>query len=251
MTNEQLQMIGISEAAFSAATEEQRIEWGKQNMVCLAGLCKPAAAWLKERKAKVSNVKATGVIAEMGLTYRLDPDYQPPVKRWWFDTITKTIIKDGQTVDQNALEVTAEYAALIEKKPECECELRKVRKGDVYYSYAGDWFTAGFDDEIGNDEYRWCKPRKVAGWVKYEIKAINGLYCVIGINGGNYRLDKAANRVGFGGVQFEGLGAWYMTTRKLKDSHGVLFDIELYYDDRVPAVPVRCRFWEVPKDSEK
>ena len=91
---------------------------------------------------------------------------------------------------------------------------------------------------------------KGAGWVEYDVAPVNGVYCVIGLNNGTWRLDKAANRVGFGGVQFEGLGAWLMETRKLTDAHGVLFSTALPWDDRAPAVPVRCRFWEVAKTTK-
>ena len=88
MTNEQLQLIGISEAAFNAATEEQRIEWAKANTTAGFGLCDPAIKYLSSRFREVGEyVPVFQAVTRVGdgptrdgRVYRLSPDYQPPVK---------------------------------------------------------------------------------------------------------------------------------------------------------------------------
>jgi hypothetical protein len=262
MTNTELQSIGIDEAAFSAATEEQRVFWAKANTTAGLGLCRQALEWLSAKSSDIVII-ITGGAANIGLDniaadrfiYRLAPDYQPPGKRWWFHVSTGAVRSYDEVVDLYGwIAITAEYAAYLQAKPEPDAELRKPERGDVYLVMEDDgsqgiWTIWDCGLNIAFDQHRWCKSRKVAGWVEYEVAPVNGVYCVRLCNGSTWRLDKAANRVGFGGVQFEGLDGWHMATRKLKGSHGVLCDIALPSDDQVPAVPVRCRFWEIAKDS--
>lgn len=88
MTNEQIQLIGISEAAFSTATDEQRIEWAKANTTAGFGLCDPAIKYLSARFRKVGEyvpvfqavTRVSDVPTRGRRVYRLAPDYQPPVK---------------------------------------------------------------------------------------------------------------------------------------------------------------------------
>lgn len=181
-------------------------------------------------------------------------------KRWWFDTGGKSVFQSDEKFCGDVIEVTAEYAEYLRNKPDGEWELRKpTEKGDQYvnmyngnieYAYSCSAPKNGLDIGPQDRGYRWCKPRKVAGWVEYPIEAVNGIYCVIGLNGGKWRLDKAANRVGFGGVQFDrGINQdrWFMITTKLADNDG-LYESGLDCETRlIPAVPVRARFWEVKK----
>ena len=85
-----IQLIGIDENTFQAASEEQRIEWGKSNLVAWAGLCDQAKMWLDDRQKNVGWVDEWGDIMDEGALVlyeqnfsninRLAPDYQPPVK---------------------------------------------------------------------------------------------------------------------------------------------------------------------------
>ena len=101
-----------------------------------------------------------------GYVYRLAPDYQPPVKRWWFDTVTNTIIKDGQTVDQNMIEVTEDFARYVQNKPDGEWDLRKPGCDDTIFDKDGRTIKAIksiYDYACPNKDdlgYRWCKPHK-------------------------------------------------------------------------------------------
>ena len=262
-----IQLVGIDEEAFQAASEEQRIEWGKQNTTAGFGLCEGALGWLQERQDSVgvcffatqSRFPCNDYAEKDEYIYRLAPDYQPPVKRWWFDTITKSIIEDGQTVDQNMIEVTEDFARYVQNKPDCECELRLPEAGDNFLVFSGaldrnKWIDLHGPCESTNPKlYRWCKPRKPEyGWMEYDVKPnVNGYYCVQGKidNINKLSLVDAANRVGFGGVKFEGQASstWYTITNAFLDGFGYVH-IDSESGMTKPATPVKVRFWrEVTK----
>ena len=170
MTNTELQMVGIDEAAFNAASEERRIEWGKSNTTAGCGLCESARVWLGKTQSVEWKGLGDWVVAEEfcplddGFIYRLAPDYQPPVKRWWFDTNLKNVFQSTEDHTSPAIEVTADYAAYLQVKPEEECELRLPQKGNEFLAFMNlcqEWVEADCDSEDNSKLYRWCKPRKV------------------------------------------------------------------------------------------
>ena len=271
MTNTELQMIGINGSVFNAASEEQRVCWAKHNTTGGVGLCDAAALWLKSHIAGVGVVTEYGLLACCGsvatndlcAVYRLSPDYKPPVNRWWFlptgcGTFKTPQIEESATKpNTNWLEVTAVYAAYLQAKPDGEWELRKPEVGDVFVGYA---FVGAFHElvwneknEEGNDKktpYRWCKPRKVAGWVEYPVVVHGDYYHVEGLNVGIIRLHIAADRVGFGGVQYDGQEderQWFTGTNAgiYPDGQIAKYSFDDCDDDAAPAIPVRARFWEV------
>ena len=181
-----IQMIGIDEDTFREASEEDRISWAKANTTAGFGLCAGALGWLVNHKDSVGWEQPCSGLCDIGKTtmihdeyvYRLSPDYQPPVKRWWFDTETGIVFTADafHNFTGGTIEVSKEYAAYLQAKPDCECELRPVVEGDDYISY-------GASDV---PPYRWCKPRKPevpryeakeAEWIKY-VWDNKGMYTV-------------------------------------------------------------------------
>ena len=160
-----IQLIGIDEDTFQAASEEGRISWAKENTTAGFGLCCSAIQWLK---SKNDNVQWYGwnsgnwykcdermCVASDGFIYRLAPDYQPPVKpfRWLFNPTAGAVI---HTQDDYAgmIEVTEDFAKYIQNKPDEEWELRIPNGEDDYISY-------GASDV---PPYRWCKPKVKRWW---------------------------------------------------------------------------------------
>ena len=100
-------------------------------------------------------------LASTGI-FRLCADYQPA--RWWF--LAPLISREfglahwgeqPKKVDGIGwYEITKEYAAYLNAKPEVGCELRKVKTGDIYYSGDGRWAIVG--EPHGIIGFRWCRP---------------------------------------------------------------------------------------------
>ena len=196
MTNEQIQMIGISEAAFAHATEDQRIEWAKANTTALTGLCDAAQKYLVDRKDHVGTIIGngdftTGIFIRVeyaNITYRLAPDYPPPVKLpcgYWFDTKTLQVTH-GIPASDSEIEVTDEFAAYLRDKPDGECELRVPQRGDTYFDMStyfdmrlSKWnmcTTGIYADDPKKPAIRWCKPRKATSQLpRYIIRSTDGI----------------------------------------------------------------------------
>lgn len=171
MTNAQRQAIGIDSKAFNAASEADRVLWAKANTTVGFGLCKEAQEWLKDRKNGVwvgaGCLRIGSWTVGGGCIYRLSPDYQPPVAKWWFLPHTGEIRQSAADFGEAGfVEVTAGYAEILRAKPAGDVDLRMVKKGDVCW-YINGWQTAVFDSlDVGmNDRgYRWCKVKPAAAW---------------------------------------------------------------------------------------
>jgi len=98
-------------------------------------------------------------------------------------------------------------------------------------------------------DYEPPKPEPRYGWRVYEVKPIDGHYCIMphDINKKPLRLKNVIDRVGFGGVQFKGQahGGWCLKINCfLREGNECDMSLATYEH---PAVPVRARFWEVLK----
>ena len=91
-------------------------------------------------------------------TFRLRADYQPA--KWWFlaPSASRDVFLARGRVEPNKewQEISPEFAAYLRAKPEGECELRKVKTGDIYYSGDGRWAIVG--EQHGIIGFRWCRP---------------------------------------------------------------------------------------------
>lgn len=171
MTNTERQAIGIDSAAFNAATEEQRIEWAKNNATAAFGLCEKAREWLVAHKTHVGEGRACHGVGTWSMTgdlciYRLQPDYKPTVMRWWFCTISPLVTLAECSPCKDYVEVSADYATYLQNKPDGECELRPFKAYDRYW-WDGKWRVATIDyEDIGlcDRGYRWCKVKPADAW---------------------------------------------------------------------------------------
>ncbi len=88
MTNLELQAIGIDADKWTAATDRQRIEWGKANTTSGLGLHDKAFEWLESQPQNViyhclsewTKAVDRGTIQRDSYCYRLRPDYEEKVK---------------------------------------------------------------------------------------------------------------------------------------------------------------------------
>jgi hypothetical protein len=153
------------------------------------------------------------------------------------------------------LEVTADYAEYLRKKPDGEWELRKYGNGDTIFTFGlkngGREQVAGWDhitDTASDRGYRWCKPKQPeSGWREYAITRDDRGFCVwtdMGDRWPLHMLSDSPTTLGlFGGVQFEGSDTWSIMVA----AYRLGGTLHLYDSDEippVPAVPVKCRFWE-------
>jgi hypothetical protein len=239
-------------------TEQEIIEYAKQNEYCWAGLQRrhpEVAAWMIKHKDNCAWIdhecKLRNTVRQYvdGYVYRLRPDYEPEQEmRSWFEPATGAVREYIASANvMGWLEVTPEYAEYLRNKPEGEWELQIPTIGDIVRSlYYGD--DRGANDAVfngvGDRGYRWCKVEPKAGWRVYEVKPMSGKYRVVMGDGYAPLLSNAANLVGFGGVQFGGHKEWSMAIAAyIKDG-----TIYLHDSDEVAAeiaVPVRARFREV------
>ena len=123
---------------------------------------------------------------------RLAPNYQQPVKRWWFHPRSIDMMREMEVAHSTEqpdhspgwIEVSEGFARYVHNKPDCECELRPPEDGDDYFTLApaGAWHTSrkGIFEAV---DYRWCKPRKP----RYEVKNHDGIKYVWD-NKGKYAL---------------------------------------------------------------
>jgi len=191
------------------------------------------------------------------VVYRLRPDYEP--LRYWFDPQSKVIYNSLYKGDKRMmLEVTADYAEYLRKKPDGEWELRKYGNGDTIFTFGlkngGREQVAGWDhitDTASDRGYRWCKPKQPeSGWREYAITRDDRGFCVwtdMGDRWPLHMLSDSPTTLGlFGGVQFEGQNEpyWFMSINMLIDYCGTIMSVAFPHETNTPAVPVKCRFWE-------
>jgi hypothetical protein len=244
-------------------TEQEIIAAAKTNWLAWQGLKElqpEVAAWMDGHKSDCGYYDAefNKVLDVGGLNldcrceiYRLRPDYEPV--KWWFLPPDKTLAQYGivechpERPNASWLEVTPEYADYLRNKPDGEWELRMAKKGDICW----DWkvlmvLNGDYGDIDATDRgYRWCKvakPGPAYGWREYAVTERNGVYYVKGYRGGDMALHKALCRVGFGGVQFEGLNDWSMVVPAFIGSHGMLMYSSI--KGATLATPIKTRFWE-------
>ena len=185
-----IQLIGIDEETFQVASEEDRICWAKENTTAGFGLCEGALGWLRKNRDSVwffhnhdqfEAMHRDYRVLKDRFIYRLAPDYQPPVKRWWFHPCSIDMLREME-IDYSAeqpdhspgwIEVSEDFARYIQNKPDCECELRIPNGEDDYISY-------GASDV---PPYRWCKPCKPEP-PRYEAKTYHGIKYVWDNKGG-------------------------------------------------------------------
>jgi len=244
-------------------TEQEIIKAAKTNWLAWQGLKElqpEVALWMEGHKKDLGYMNQIGKIDGIGMLhnigtsawtiYRLRPDYEP--HRYWFQPSSGTVYQGaGFGDDSGWLEVTAEYAEYLRRKPDGEWELRIVKAGDIYWSSALGVNVANADFDLINTIhdrcYRWCKPKQPeAGWREYRVEARNGVHYVKGYKGGDMALHKALCRVGFGGVQFDGQKErhwWYMNISMLITESGYIGECDDGVENK-PAVPVKARFWE-------
>jgi len=247
--------------------EADMIKRAKENWKCWQGLKETEpelAAWMDEHKADlVHHNTSGGWVNERSecysalcnfLTYRLRADYQPPVKKWWFHQRNlkawQSDIDEG-ALDMFTIEISESFARYVQNKPDGNCELLEVEIGDMYYDSAClEWRKCinPLSKKDGMTPHRWCRPRKVAGWVVYDVEC-DGVEDMILSNGVRvtplaYAISKPGKFGRFGGVQFEGQnGDCWITSGPHLINGGKIQD-HSNSDDARPAVPVRCRFWE-------
>jgi hypothetical protein len=127
-----------------------------------------------------------------------------------------------------------------------DCKTEQWQLGDCWFS-SSDMI---WKDDMGSCWGRVPVIRRIAvkpkvGWRVYDVKALGGVYYVIGkCKHDGIRLSNCIDMVGFGGVQFEGQigNAWVMGVCALIDGNGSVCGY-CESDDK-PAVPIRARFWE-------
>ena len=99
-------------------------------------------------------------------TFRLHADYQPPTPdKWWFlppsssneFSISHWATQPGKVDGVEWREVSAEFAAYLNAKPDGECDLREVEDGDLFYTTFKAWYTSSGGRQTS--AYRWCKPQ--------------------------------------------------------------------------------------------
>jgi len=98
---------------------------------------------------------------ETNFTYRLPPDYEPTV-RYWLDTIKMEPRKSTCAIHAGFVEITKAYYNYLNNKPDGECELRIVKRGDTFFCLGtSKWIGADYDfkcaDLLYDRGYRWCK----------------------------------------------------------------------------------------------
>jgi hypothetical protein len=192
-----------------------------------------------------------------GIVYRLRPDYE--TDRWWFQPSEMSPtgewgISSNHHTSGRWLEVGSSFARYVQSKPDCDCQLRVPRKGDLYLEAFGEvyeWVTVEFDWSVINPElcYRWCRPKQPeSGWREYSVTERNGVYYVKGYNGGDMALHKASCRVGFGGVRFDGQDTWCALVAAYGDCGLHIFS---HGHDSKPATPIKARFWEAQAGKDE
>jgi hypothetical protein len=169
-------------------TEQEIITAAKTNWLAWQGLKElqpEVAAWMEGHGKDISRlangtsavelvhtglfITATDFMA--GNVYRLRPDYEP--LKWWFDTITKDVRQGSCAVHSACFEVTAEYADYLRNKPDGECDLRDVEKGDTFFDMrTGNWNVCELGIHTDNPKIpvlRWCKPKPDIAQLRREL----------------------------------------------------------------------------------
>jgi hypothetical protein len=84
-------------------------------------------------------------------------------KPWWLDMATMKVTAAAEQPTKSSVRVTAEYAEYLRTMPPDEpWGLRRVMKGDTFFSYCSDWTGASSADmlDFGPSDrgIRWCRP---------------------------------------------------------------------------------------------
>jgi hypothetical protein len=184
--------------------------------------------------------------------------------RWWFlppregqPARVESLPADRDILSLDTwLEVTPDYAAYLQAKPEGDYELRKVKEGDMFVSMEFlKWKEArsSFANCSANDRgYRWCKVRQAdpeSPWREYEVKEFFGRDTVFNSDGDRIiTLQEAVERPDllgrFGGVRFKRQSddLWRTDIRQLIEPDGTLWRLSAA-PHAIPAIPIRARFW--------
>ena len=92
------------------------------------------------------------------------------------------------------------------------------------------------------------EPKSTHGWREYAVVEHNGIYCIKGYGNmkgeSTMRLSHAIDRVGFGGVQFEGCDLWSMQIACYINDDGTIDLFDNRGIEAKPATPIKARFWE-------
>ncbi len=145
------------------------------------------------------------------IIYRIDPAAPyPEPERWWFRPTSGIVLCQKGEPFIDGIEVTPEYAQYLNAKPDGECELRKVKTGDVnWVTYSKEWVTSDrdYDDNGPHDRgYRWCrkpaKPEPTGRMVEYDITVTPHSKCY-NCDDKCAFLHELIDFPGFAGIRFE------------------------------------------------
>ena len=159
-------------------TENEIITAAKTNWLAWQGLkeLRPeVASWMEGHKDDLIYLTGTrwtkGHSTFDGGINRLRPDYEQ--LKWWFDTVEKEVYKGTVAKYPAVYEVTAEYADYLRNKPDGECDLRDVEKGDTFFDMrTGNWNVCELGIHTDNPKIpvlRWCKPKPNIAQLRREL----------------------------------------------------------------------------------
>ena len=170
--------------------------------------------------------------------YRLPADYEPePKMRYWLNKDTAQLAYKNNShkpCGHNWLAITKDYYDYLNNKPDCECELRIVKKGDEFLNLVtGEWETREL-----NGGYRWCKTKPQGKWVEYDVVCDDDRDFWFLSGGGKFDgYQLMPSIVGLAGV------CYLMPDGTSTGWVGNLPPFVLSKDLK-PATPIKARLWE-------